>query len=205
MDSLISDLKGNSILLTRHIFPVQLSKNIKYGIVNAGFVLVRNTGESIAVVADWARRCREWCFLRLEEGKYGDQLYLNDYLGLPDVKAISDPGVNNGVYYFQQKRKISSNSKEVYVDGSKLICFHFHGICITRSLIYTGFNRYRFPRQAVRVWIHIYRKYLSELKAELKDYTTSNQFEITKKDVFAVIPSRRWKQLQRLRKTVVFH
>jgi len=205
LNTMITELGGANLLLTRHLFPSQLSSSVKYGIVNAGFILMRNKSETIAVVTDWAKKCKQWCFLRLEEGKYGDQLYLNDYLDLPGVKSISDPGVNNGVYYFQEKRKIKSISNVVFIEDSKLICFHFHGIRITKDLIFSGFNRYKVPKRAFRVWTNIYRQYLKEIKVELQHYAITIQLQAIQDEVFFHTPSSGCKIGQRLRMTVVTH
>lgn len=205
LDTTIRDLKDANILLTRHLFPSQLSISVKYGIVNAGFLLVRNTIEATAIVSDWAKKCRAWCFLRLEEEKYADQLYLNDYLSLPRVKSVSDPGINNGVYYFQQKRKITKASETVYIESKKLICFHFHGIRITRYSIFSGFNRYSLPKRAIRVWFYVYRNYIREIKVELNGYMMPIKVNNLQEEVFFPSSKTGCRPLQILRRTVVLH
>jgi hypothetical protein len=164
---MLTELKKFDILLTQHIFPKSMIESVKYGQVNAGLISARKCVAAEVILTDWAAKCRSWCYLRLEDNKYADQLYLDAYLLNSNVKAIADPGINNGMYYFKERRRLTTRLKRTLVDGSELVCFHFHGIRVSERFVLTGFNRYNFPPNAIKIWNLIYRKYVSEIRSEL--------------------------------------
>lgn len=201
--TLLGEFDDCSILLSRHLFPPELSESVKYGVVNAGFIMLRNTPNTVALLMDWAMKCREWCFLRLENGKYADQLYLNDYLYHKEVKVISHPGVNNGMYYFQSRRKVRSEGRDTFIDNHKLVCFHFHGIRISNRYIQTGFNRYKLPKRPIIVWNKIYRRYIDEIRATCLLYKRAISSNWLQREVFVAPERTVISPVQRFRKTVV--
>lgn len=203
ISSLVSEIESFSVLFTRHVFPESLTESSKYGLVNAGFILLRNTREAVDIVNSWAKQCRNWCFLRLEEGKYGDQKYLDDYLTLSGVKAISHPGINNGVYYFQERRKLSIRSKNIMLDNQDLICFHFHGIRVTDKYILTGFNRYSLPHNTVKVWSYIYQPYIKEIRSQCEYYEQIMAERDFRESFLLSTSGNRFGLIQIIRKTVV--
>jgi len=201
--SILAELGDCDILLSQHMFPQSLLENVKYGQVNAGFILLRKSKASTELLLDWAEKCRDWCKLLLEDGKYADQLYLDNYLTNVSVHSIANPGLNNGMYYFQEKRRLQLESDMVSIDSFDLICFHFHGIRITRKYILTGFNRYNLPSKPFRVWKLIYSKYLNEIRKETMYFVRSIGHELMNERVFYVLPQQRFIALKRFRRTFV--
>lgn len=200
---ILAELGDCDILLTQHIFPQSLLENVKYGQVNAGLILLRKSKASTDLLLDWAAKCRNWCQLRLEDGKYADQLYLDNYLTDVSVNSIANPGLNNGMYYFQEKRRLQLESDTVLIDSFNLICFHFHGIRITRKYILTGFNRYNLPSNPFRVWKLIYSKYLNEIKKETMYFVGLIGQELMNERVFFDLPKQRFIAVKRFRRTFV--
>lgn len=84
----------------------------------------------------WKNKCIEWCYAKFENGKYGDQKYLDDFPVLfQNVYIVKNRGAgiapwNMNMYQYQQ----SENAlvyKSVRYD---CVFFHFHGIKIERNL-----------------------------------------------------------------------
>jgi len=76
----------------------------------------------------WEERCIEWCFARFEDGKFGDQKYLDDWperygdvvhvlrdkeLALAPWNASRFPYGNAVFYHFHGLRLISDNKVEI--------------------------------------------------------------------------------------------
>ena len=205
IEVMLEEMEGFEILFTKHIFPDSMKESVKYGEINAGLIGARNSRPALDILADWAARCREWCHLRLEDDRYADQLYLNAYLADRSVKTIASPGINNGMYYFKQSRDLSEESDRVLIDGSELVCFHFHGVRVTKSFILTGFNRYNYPSKAFSIWRLIYRRYIEQIRLELDFYRSRLNSELLLSLVFYLLEDTSHTVIKIFRRTLVLN
>lgn len=64
--------------ITEHAFSQRSSHLEKFGRFNVQFLAMNRTAGS-AILGEWQRQCFEWCFAREEDGKFGDQKYLDDW------------------------------------------------------------------------------------------------------------------------------
>lgn len=128
-DPIFSELGENSVLIHEHRFHEAFKPAIIYGRFNVGLLSFRNNHDGLTVLHWWRERCIEWCYSRLEEGRYGDQLYLDVW---PEkfrgVRVLEHVGAgvapwNNLQYRFEQRA-----DGRVTVDGLALIFYHFHGL-----------------------------------------------------------------------------
>ncbi|ASU40566.1 hypothetical protein hmeg3_21190 [Herbaspirillum sp. meg3] len=70
---------GKDVLITPHAYAPEYDHSRTAGIYCVQFVtFLRNEG-GLKVLKWWQERCLEWCFARLEDGKCGDQMYLDDW------------------------------------------------------------------------------------------------------------------------------
>lgn len=130
------DGTGKHVLITEHAFAPQYS----YGLPLSGrfcvqFMTARSTAEAKGVMRWWQDKCLEWCFDRLEGGKFGDQKYLDCWPELfskevhivQQVEKTLAPwnvlffekkiGTINPVFYhFQALRIISPNKVRLWLD-----------------------------------------------------------------------------------------
>jgi hypothetical protein len=67
------------VLITEHAFAPEYSRNIRFGRFCVQFITFRNTEPGWRVLRWWQDRCLEWCYAREEDGKFGDQKYLDDW------------------------------------------------------------------------------------------------------------------------------
>ena len=159
---------GFEVLLSKHLFPRSMVESVKFGKFNGGMIVFKQSVKSREILVRWKNQCSEWCKLELSGGKFADQKYLDDFSDFDGVAALSHPGVNNGQYYFIETRtfRFSKSLKRVVVDGFPILSFHFHGICINKHDISTGFNRYGTPKNLLWVLIFIYFRYLRKIRQE---------------------------------------
>jgi hypothetical protein len=99
------------------------------GKFNAGWLAVRNDEEARKVLSWWRFKCIEWCSRIPEDGKFGEQKYLDDFQTVSNsVAIVQHPGANvapwnmNGLQFERDADDI------VKVDGKPLIFFHFHAL-----------------------------------------------------------------------------
>ncbi len=120
-----AELGDRTMAIIDHRYPPKFADNYVYGRFNVGILVFRRSAEVNACLARWRGQCLEWCYDRLEEGRYGDQKYLDEwperYAGL---RVLQYPGVGlalwNAPSYTWTRR-----GERVYVDGVPLMTYHF--------------------------------------------------------------------------------
>ena len=148
---------GKHVLITEHAYDPRYER---FGRAKRGgrfcvqFITFRRTPESAKVMRWWQDRCLEWCYARVEDGKFGDQKYLDQW---PELFGPE-------VHILLQKEKTLAPWNVAYYE--KLgrgqvapVFYHFHGFRIlspNELLLYSG---YRVGNAAN----HLYQTYLSTL------------------------------------------
>lgn len=127
----------------------------RYGVFNVGWISFRNDDIGLACLRWWCQQCLEWCYLKVEGGRYADQKYLDEFpTRFGRVVIIEHPGANLAPWNIE-RYSITKRHGKITVNGKPLIFFHFQGLLeITRRCYGTGFRDYRvrISRAAVR-WI----------------------------------------------------
>jgi hypothetical protein len=132
---------GKHIMITEHAYPpkkAHSARAIRAGRFCVQFMTFRRTSEAINVLNWWQARCLEWCYARVENGKYGDQKYLDSW---PTLFA-------QDVHILQQKEKtLAPWNVNYYAEVNKQhiapVFYHFHGfrhVAPGRLLLYSGYN-----------------------------------------------------------------
>lgn len=84
-----------SVGIVPHRFPPRLSDRIIHGTYNVGWVYFRRDESGLACLDWWRERCLEWCYDRLDQGRFADQGYLDEFpRRFGGVRALEHPGVN---------------------------------------------------------------------------------------------------------------
>ncbi|GAA4318137.1 hypothetical protein [Compostibacter hankyongensis] len=76
---LLEEMGDHSVLITEHRYSPQYEKAVKAGIYCVQFITFKNDAYGLKTLQWWRDRCIEWCYARQEEGKFGDQKYLDDW------------------------------------------------------------------------------------------------------------------------------
>jgi len=71
------DHSGKHVLITEHAYAPKYDQSHASGRFCVQFMTFRKTQQATKVMEWWQNRCLEWCFARLEDGKFGDQKYLD--------------------------------------------------------------------------------------------------------------------------------
>lgn len=160
LEPIFAEADNASILLTEHRYLPEFDKSATSGIYNVQFMMFRRNSEGLQALQWWRDRCIEWCFVRVEDHKFGDQKYLDDWTErFTGVHVLQHLGAglapwNSAQYTFQ---KIDH---KVYVDNQRLIFYHFHALKIYPFNI--GYSCEGYPlKKEVRDWI--YSLYFSEI------------------------------------------
>ncbi len=159
------EIGAASVAITPHRFPASLAHLERYGKFNVGWVSLRHDATGLACAADWADRCAEWCFNRLEADRYADQKYLDAWKDrFPGTISLQHPGVNAAPWNVKDCTFAAGPSGPT-VNGRPLVFYHYHALLhLGRQLYDPGLHRY----DAVMppgLREHIYLPYLRRLLA----------------------------------------
>jgi hypothetical protein len=118
-----------SILIIEHRFsPRYLPLRDPSGIYNVAFMTFRNDDRGMGALRWWRERCNEWCYCRMEDGKFGDQKYLDDWPERFDgVCVLQNPGANVAPWNIEGV-DVTSSGEKTWVGGHEMIFFHYHGV-----------------------------------------------------------------------------
>ncbi len=133
---LLNELNDKSVLLTEHRYPPEHDKTNNSGKYCVQFITFKNDSDGMKALRWWREACLDWCYARPEDGKFGDQKYLDDWLTrFSGIHVLENLGggvapwnvlrydffIRNGLLY---GRKINNHEE------FKVIFFHFHHVKI---------------------------------------------------------------------------
>ena len=127
LDPIFNELGSNSVLIHEHRYsPSEAHKAPVYGKYNVGMMCFRNDQRGLQVLNWWRERCLEWCYYRVEDGKFADQAYLNDWpTRFQGVVVLQHIGAGVAPWNHDQYAYTLDASNNVLVNGQPLIFFHF--------------------------------------------------------------------------------
>jgi hypothetical protein len=131
---LIEEMGSNSILISEHRYTKDYDQSEYSGIYCVQFMCFKNNNQGMTALNWWREHCIEWCYARHENGKFGDQKYLDDWLiRFEGVHVLQHRGGGLAPWNLQQFRFIKERSAISIIEkesGEKftLVFFHFHGV-----------------------------------------------------------------------------
>jgi len=154
------ELSGASVLITEHRYTPRYDQTLTSGIYCVQFMTFKADTRGLAVLQWWQDRCLEWCFARFEDGKFGDQKYLDDWMQrFEGVHAMQHLGGGVAPWNVQQY-KLSQRSGKLYVNESPLVFYHFHAYKYYRSGVHAFSPNYLISDEVVEI---LYRPYARAL------------------------------------------
>lgn len=159
---------GASVLITEHRFTPQYSQSLIYGIYCVQFMTFKSDSYGLTVLQWWQDRCIEWCYSRLEDGKFGDQKYLDDWgERFKGVHVLKHLGGGVAPWNIQQYR-LTRRSDYLYVDEAPLVFFHFHAYKYYREGVHAFSPNYLLSAEAVDFLYRPYAHGLLKVHDELR-------------------------------------
>lgn len=125
---IFDEIGDKSIAITPHKFSPAHKPSERYGIFNVAWITWRNDEIGRKCLADYRRNCIEWCYDREEDGKFGDQKYLDSWPEDYGSVAILDHKGINVALWNVENYDITVKDGVIHVDEQPLILFHFHAV-----------------------------------------------------------------------------
>ncbi|MCR5289522.1 MAG: hypothetical protein K6E51_05985 [Treponema sp.] len=116
---------GKDVLITRHRYTPEYDQSKTSGVYCVQFMTFKNTYKGLEVLNWWCDRCDEWCYNRMEDGKFGDQKYLDDWMTRFDCcHELEHIGGGVAPWNVQQYELRQGPT----VNNQPVIFYHFHGL-----------------------------------------------------------------------------
>lgn len=117
---------GASVLITPHRYTPRYDQSETSGIYCVQFMSFKADTNGLKVLQWWQDRCIEWCYNRFEDGKFGDQKYLDDWTERFDgVHVLQHIGGGVAPWNIQQY-SLHEQDNHLYVDKSPVVFYHYH-------------------------------------------------------------------------------
>jgi hypothetical protein len=132
-EPLFDELGDGDVLLVPHRYaPEHRHKEATSGTYNVEWLTFRRSEAGLAALQWWHERCIEWCYFRWEDGKLGDQKYLDEFPRLFDgVRVLEHPGGGLAPWNVSAHR-LDGRDGDVQVDGRPLVFYHHHSLRLYR-------------------------------------------------------------------------
>ena len=114
-----------AVAITPHRFSFEYRNHLMFGRFNVAWITYRRNAEGLDCLNTYKAECTAWCFDRVEDGKFGDQKYLDAWPGrYPTLKIIEHRGFNLAIWNVGNYM-IRVKNGAVMIDDDPLIFYHF--------------------------------------------------------------------------------
>jgi len=149
-----------SVLITPHRYTPRYDQSKTSGIYCVQFMTFKSDEYSLTVLQWWQDRCIEWCFNRIEDGKFGDQKYLDDWpQRFRGVHVLHHIGGGVAPWNIQQFDLVNKSNK-LFVNDTPIIFYHYHD-CRQYSYNVYDLGGYRLTPYIID---SIYKPYINSLR-----------------------------------------
>lgn len=126
---------GRSVMLTEHRYTARYDQSHHSGKYCVQFMYFRGDDAGMAALRWWRAACIDWCYARYEDGRFGDQKYLDDWTSrFAGVHVLAHLGGGVAPWNVQQYRFDEGQGGRVTAlegrtgERFDLIFYHFHNV-----------------------------------------------------------------------------
>jgi hypothetical protein len=129
LEPLLAELDTDSIQIVPHRYAPAYRHQVRTsGIYNVEWLTFRHDERARTALEWWRERCLEWCYDRLEDGKLGDQMYLDDWPErFEGVGVLRHVGGGLAPWNVTNYTLRQSGGR-IWVDNVPLVFYHFHSL-----------------------------------------------------------------------------
>ena len=191
LDSLFEEIGDASISITEHRFTPRLRHLEENGRFCVQWVSFRRDAQGLRCLHHWRDQCIEWCYARLEDGRMGDQKYLDAWPSTySSVHIVQHLGVGLAPWNYPNYRIERSGEGAITVDGRALIFYHFHQFQLLDDGTFDRLSTsYTVEQPAPEIIYQVYEQQMHAVVAQVR--VLSADFSAGMKSK-AYVKSRRW-------------
>lgn len=165
LEPIFDELSNASVGITDHKFYGIGNLYKKYGKFNVGWVTFINNPEGRKILEDYRKDCINWCYDHLEDGKFGDQKYLDywekKYSGVHIIQHI---GANVGPWNIGKYSLDLDENGAILLNRQRLIFYHFASLKQLGDFTYTSNVSRYLTRMSKILNQHLYLPYVQQIK-----------------------------------------
>ena len=126
---LFDEMGDNATMIVPHRYaPEHRWKEPESGTFNVEWLTFRRDPDGLEALQWWHDQCIEWCYFRVEDGKMGDQKYLDDFpTRFERVHVLEHPGGGLAPWNVTN-HELGGTAGSVLVDDRPLVFFHYHSL-----------------------------------------------------------------------------
>ena len=160
-------LNHGSIFIVPHDYDEKICRSHSPGRFNVGMLIFRRDESGLQCLRRWREQCLEWCRLEADNGKWGDQGYLEDWpQRFPGVVISGRPGIHGGPWNIGKYSLSLDREGRLLLNGDRLVCYHFHAVSMINSRMAVINDGHLFMNKLIRQ--HIYQVYVAALTDALQ-------------------------------------
>lgn len=172
---LIEEVGQDSVLITEHRYTPRYDRTQMSGKYCVQFMTFKNDERGVEALKWWREACIDWCYARAENGKLGDQKYLDDWTkrfkGIHELKYLGG-GVapwNVQQYIFKANNNKISGIEKKTNDEFNLIFYHFHSLIFYSDKTVDFTSGYKLERNVKKLIYMPYLIHLLKIDKKLKE------------------------------------
>jgi len=179
-EKIINKIENESCMITRHNYAKEYDQSKTNGKFCVQFMYFKNNKFGNKILNKWRQDCLKWCFNKIEDGKFGDQKYLdiwpvkykNNINICSELGAGLAPWNSKDYQFTKNKKKIEVEN----IEKNKKINFffyHFHGLKFySKFLIHLG--SYKISNSCYEI---IYKNYIKDYLKIFKNLENNKIFK----------------------------
>jgi len=147
---------GKGVLITEHAYSADQDHSVTSGLFCVQFMIFnRQRGE--VVRKWWEEKCIEWCYARFDEGRFGDQKYLDDW-----PERFSD-----SVHVLENKELLLAPWNATRFPFGNAVAWHFHSFRISKiwQIFIAEFGPYPLPKTTR---FYVYYPYVNDIADSIR-------------------------------------
>ena len=177
---LIEEMCDASVSIIPHRYTPKYDQSATSGIYCVQFMTFKNDPNGLEVLNWWRNACIEWCYARFEDGKFGDQKYLDHWpTQFNSVKVLTHLGGGVAPWNMQQYNYLIENDKLIGIEIKtnkkfEIIFFHFHSFSFWSNHFFSHRPKYKRSKPVIEL---ITMPYKQEIELVRKNYKEINKIE----------------------------
>lgn len=177
---LIDEMGDNSVLITAHRYTPSYDQSALSGRYCVQFVTIKNDERGMNVLNWWKDACIEWCYAKKEDGKFGDQKYLDEFTSrFEGVHELEHLGGGLAPWNIQQYEFKRENNKLIGIEISSnkkfdVVFFHYHRLKFyENNIVCLTADAYDINKQIMDIFYFSYIRILNDVKKRINKIDNS--------------------------------
>ena len=179
--ALYQEMGDKEVAITSHNYDPVYDRSVSSGEFCIQYVTFFNKHKAMALLEQWRTQCIEWCYARHEEGKFGDQMYLDPWPSYDFVHVIKQKGAGMAPWNVNQFKPKAESYLFRAEEPADLVFYHFHGLKVYRDLSFVYTLDYYLPGW---VKVAVYETYCKILSKQWENLTRTRDIVFPELKVF---------------------